>query len=277
MKKLILTIFASSFLLSCSTNSSNEESNSSSGSGMLPKTSTSGSKTTTYNYNGNKIVNILSSDGGSATFTYNGEFIIAENSVINNGVSGLYNSTSTMNYSNNLLSSYAQNGGFTNYSDSDTINKTYTYNQDGSITENVNIIHTNSLGNTTITVNKYIRFYSQGNCIKAEAYGPVNGIMTLTDTRTYTYDTNNNSCKNITGLYAYYHPIGVANNNNIISETNKNANGVITKTIQRVYQYNSQNYPISMAETITNYSPNPQTGTSTPGTPTVSNTTLTYY
>ena len=276
MKKLILTILASSFLLSCSSDSSNDDSNNPSSNGLLVKTATDIGGTSTINYNGNKIVNSSSSDGSSSNFTYNGDFIIAENTSINNGISGLYNYTSIMSYSNNLLSSYAQNGGSTNYSD--TYNKTYTYNPDGSITENINSIHTNnSSGNTTSTVKKYIRFYSQGNCVKAEGYIPVNGVMTLTETRTYTYDTNNFPFKNITGFYAYYHPIGFANNNNKISETHKNAAGLVTKITQTTYQYNSQNYPISMTETITNYTINPQTGASTPQTPTVSNTTYTYY
>jgi hypothetical protein len=275
MKKLIYTIFASLFLLSCTSDSANEESNNSTSTALLVKTVTDSGGTQTINYNGNKITNSSSTDGSSSTFTYNGNFIIAENTVINNGVSSLYNYTSIMSYSNNLLSSYTQNGGSTNYSDS--YNQAYTYNANGSITENINSIHTNSSGITTSRVNKYIRFYSQGNCIKVEDYRTVNGLMTLTETITYTYDTNNFPFKNITGFYTCFNPIGFANNNNKISETHKNASGIVTSVNLITYQYNSQNYPISSTETYTGYIINPQTGTSTPGTPTVSNTTFTYY
>ena len=275
MKKLILTILASSFILSCSSDSSNDNSNNPSSNGLLVKTVTNGLKSTTISYNGNKLANSSSSDGSSSIFNYNGDLIISENTVINNGVSGLYNYTSTMNYSNNLLSSYTRNGNNANYSD--LYNSTYIYNLDGSITENINSTHTYSAGNTTSSINKYIRFYSQGNCVRGEGYSPVNGLMILTETTTYTYDTNNSPYKNITGFYAYYHPIGYSNFNNKVSETHKNASGIITRTVQTTYQYNSQNYPISETETSTNYNIDSQSGTSTPGTPTVSNRTYTYY
>ena len=272
MKKLILTILASSFLLSCSTNSSTDNSNNPSSNGLLVKTFTdSGGTISTYNYNGNKGTYISGSDGSTATLTYNGDLIIKEEST---GGSGS-NYINTYNYSNNLLTSSTYNSNSTN--SSYNYNSTYTYNSDGSITENQISTYTNSSGNTTNSSSKYVRFYSQGNCVKEDRYSTISGVMTLSETTTYTYDSFNYPFKNITGIYTMENPQTVASVNNEISATRKNASGVITYTSQSTYQYNSQNYPISVAETTTNYTPNPQTGTWTPGTPAVYNATFTYY
>lgn len=271
MKKLIYTILASSFLLSCSTNSSNDNANNPSSNGLLVKTITYNGVTATYNYNGNKGTYVSGSDGSTSTLTYNGDLIIKEEST---GGSG-WNYINTYNYSNNFLIFSTEIYNSTNYSNTD--NSTYTYNSDGSITENKMSTYTNSSGNTTNSSSKYVRFYSQGNCVKKDRYSTISGVMTLIETTTYTYDSFNFPYKNITGIYVLKNSKNNASVNNAISETTKNASGVITHTIQTTYQYNSQNYPISKAETITNYTPNPQTGTWTPGTPTVYNTTFTYY
>jgi len=269
MKKLIYTILASSFILSCSTNSSNDNANNPLSTGMLVKTwtSSSGSVTTstTLNYNVNKLVNSFNSDGTTYTFTYNGDLIIKNENV---------NGFDISNYSNNLLVSSASNWNSNNTSS--TYNSTYTYNSDGSITEIRTGTSTYS-GNTTSSSNKYIRFYSQGNCVKKDEYSSINGVMTLTGSILFTFDDKNSPFKNITGFYTWQNSQGYSVNN-AISETFKNASGVITNTFQRTYQYNSQNYPISLIGTSTSYTINPQTGTSTPGTPNVvSNLTYTYY
>ena len=275
MKKLIYTILASSFLLSCSTNSSNDNTNNPSSNGLLVKTITySGGTTSTFNYNGNKVTYISYSDGSTVTFTYNGDLIIKEEATGTGTEGSGRNWIHTMNYSNNILTSSTESRNSTSYPFS--YNSTYTYNSDGSITEIITGTNTYN-GNTTNINSKYVRFYSQGNCVKEDSYSSINGVMTLNETTTYTYDSYNFPFKNITGLYANQNPQEAASVNNAISETYKNANGVITKTIQRVCQYNSQNYPISMAETITNYTINPQTGASTPGAPTISTPTYTYY
>jgi hypothetical protein len=271
MKKLILTILASSFLLSCSTNSANDDSNNPSSNGLLVKTFTdSQGLIGTYHYNGNKLTYTSGSDGSTTTLTYNGDLIIKEEST----GGSRSNNIQTMNYSNNLLISSTEISNSTN--SSSNYNSNYTYNSDGSITEIRTGTNTYN-GNTTNSSSKNVRFFSQGNCVKEERYSSINGVMTLIETTTYTYDSSNYPLKNITGGYASNSPRNASSVNNPISATSKNASGVITYTNQTTYQYNSQNYPISMAETITNYIPDPQTGTWTPGTPTVYNATFTYY
>ncbi len=264
MKKLILTILAGSFLLSCSTDSSNDDSNNPSSNGLLVKTIINGAGTSTFNYNGNKLVNALSSDGTTTAFTYNGDLIIKDENV---------NGFDISNYSNNLLVSNSSNWNSNNTSS--TFYSTYTYNSDGSITE-INTGTSTYSGNTTSSSHKFVRFYSQGNCVKEDSYSSINGVMTLTGTTLSTFDNNNSPYKNITGFYTWQNPQGYSVNNEI-NRTHKDASGVITRTVQTTYQYNSQNYPISGTTTTTNYTINPQTGSSTPGTPSVSNGTFTYY
>ena len=268
MKKLILIILASSFLLSCSSDSSNDDSNNPEN-GLLVKTITYNGVTTTLNYSGNKATYFLGSDGSTSTFTYNGDLIIKDEKT---GGSGS-NYIRTMNYSNNLLTSSTESRNSTSYSSS--YNSTYTYNSDGSITEIRTGTNTYN-GNTTNFNSKDIRFYSQGNCVKIENYTFFDGVYTLNETIIYTYDNKNSPFKNITGLYTAYYPTG--NINNCISQINKNASGEITYTAQTAYQYNAQNFPISETTTETEYTINPQTGTSTPGTPqSLSPMIYTYY
>jgi hypothetical protein len=262
MKKLILTILASSFLLSCSSDSSNDDSNNPSGNGLLLKTETDyfiTPTTITYNYNGYKINTIEEPDGSSSSFTYNGDFIIKIENLSEP-------STITMNYLNDLLVSEnqisASGNTFTNI----------TYNSDGSITENNNDSNGNPISRT-------IRFYSQGNCIKQESYSSTNGLMTLTGTILSTFDNKNSPYKNITGLYLWCKPLGM-NVNNALSITSKNADGIVTSVTQFTYQYNSQNYPVSKSRTYIPYTISPgANGGSFPGVPgpsTISNT-YTYY
>ena len=155
---------------------------------------------------------------------------------------------------------------------SNTSNSTYTYNSDGSITVMSTRIYT-SPGNTQTTNGKTINYFSQGNLVRAEYYSITNGINTLIETVTFTYDTNNSPYKNIKG----FNVLTNENVNNLKSETHKNASNVTTRTVQITYQYNSQNFPTSYTGVITNYTINSQTGASTPQTPISQNGTITYY
>jgi hypothetical protein len=267
MKKLILTILASTLILSCSNNSDNIDSTTT---GPLIKSETSIGGTATFNYNGNKLSNIVYSPSESVNYTYNGDLIIKEE---NNG-NGRVNSTTNYNYVNNLLSSISSIESATNISN--TSNSTYTYNSDGSITV-MSTRTTINLGITQINNSKHIRYYSQGNCIKDESFSISNGVSTLVSTITFTYDTSNSPYKNIKGFYSLANPQGFYGLNNLKSETHKNANNKTTRTVQITYQYNSQNYPISSTGVITNYTINSQTGVSTPQTPITQSTTINYY
>ena len=268
MKKLITIVLVIAFVYSCSTNSDNN--NSSSSSGPLIKTETSIGGTETYNYNGNKLSNIMYSPSETITFTYNGDLIIKAEE---NG--GLVNSITTYNYSNNLLSSFSGNESYSN-TIIRTTNKTYTYNSSGSITE-MTTGTTINLGNTQTDNSKHIRYYSQGNCIKEEYFSISNGVSTLVDTATFTYDTSNSPYKNITGFYSLTNPQGFYSINNLKSEIHKNTSNITTRTVQITYQYNSEKYPTSSTGVITNYTINSQTGASTPQTPITQSGIITYY
>lgn len=266
MKKLILTILASYFILSWSTNSANDDSNNSSSNGLLVKTITySGGSTSTFNYNGNKLVNLVNSDGTTTVFTYNGDLIIKNENA---------NGFDISNYSNNLLVSRASNYSFG--SQSSTNNTTYTYNSNGSIITDITTGNSTYLGNTTTFTNKTIRYYSQGNCIKDERYRISNNSFILTETTDYTYDNKNCPYKKITGFLAMITPSGYAVNNPV-SITHKNASGIISSISQFTYQYNSQDYPISATNTSTVYNISTSGTSSSPGTPSESTTTYTYY
>ena len=262
MKKLILTLFASAALVSCSTNSSSD--NSSSG-GLLLKSVNDGSSSgvITFNYNGNKLINATDSTGDIFTMTYSGDLIIKQE----NSPSSPHHYINTYNYINNLLVSSTNN-----YSTSSSLSN-FTYNPDGSITENMT--YTDLSQNFTFN-DMTKRYYSQGNCIKKEEYSDVNNVMTLNSTTTYTYDANNSPFKNITGFSAWQNASGTSVKNNETGAITKNSSGVITRISQTIYQYNSQNYPISGIETSTPYTTNSFTGT-IPGTPTITTSLLTYY
>ena len=133
MKKLILLITVFLSMLSCTTNSSNDNSNLNSSSGLLvkeiiegidPSGGLSGISSGIINYNGNKITS-LSDNMGTVfvTYLYNGDNIIKEEHFSPNY-------THTMNYSNSQLSS----SHYTNYTNSET-NKSFTYYPDGRIIE----------------------------------------------------------------------------------------------------------------------------------------------
>ncbi len=271
MKKLILIILASSFVISCSTNSANDNSNNSNNTGLLLKTVSDGSGTSTFYYNGNKLINTIDLDGTTSTLTYNGDLV---NNAETNGSN--YHKLSIMNYSNNLLISENSNINSNINSSASNSNSNYTYNSDGSITELYSDAFTNTSGNTSYYNNKTIRFYFNGNCIKQEYYSSINNVMTLSSSTIYTYDNKNNPLKNITGFYSWQNPHGGSFNNKI-SETEKNESGVTLRISQFAYQYNSQDYPISYTETRTPYTLSTSGTSSVPGNPTTYVTALTYY
>jgi hypothetical protein len=260
MKKLIYTILASSFLLSCSSDSANDNSNNPSSTGMLVKTITSDGVTTTINYNGNKVINASSTNGQNNTYTYNGNLLTQAE-----GSGSLFNFTQTYSYSNNLMVS--DNLIFN--PDGESYNRTYTHNSDGSITENLTI--TNPGIDDVSYINKL--YYLQGNLIKEEEFriNPDNPTPTLTSTTTYTYDNKNTPYKSVTGFLA----IIPYTKNNVISEIKKNSSNIVTESIQYSYQYNSNDYPLDCIRVRTPYSTS--SGITIPGTPTTTTEYFTYY
>lgn len=265
MKKLILTILASSFLLSCSSDSSNDDSNNPSGNGLLVKTRAIGSDVATYTYNGNKVVGYTTNNGGYGTATYNGDFISQLADFSSNNKFSLANYT----YLNNKLSAKNKN---TNYGNPPyTENSTFTHNIDGSVTEN----KTRTTSTGVVSQFKYKYYYTSGNLTKKEEF---NSAMTLIYTTTFTYDNKNSYGKNVTGVIFLN---GLDSSPQAHNETGfvkiNNVTGNIEETEQITYTYNSQDYPISLTNTHTLYYINPQTGVNTPSTPDIYSETYTYY
>jgi hypothetical protein len=275
MKKLIYTILASSFLLSCSSDSSNDDSNNPMN-GLLVKTVTyvsgSSSLTDVYSYNGNKINGWVSSDGGNTAFTYDGDYIInlqiSQPTNINPNSNWLDNANYA--YTNGVLSSSNEHWSQSNPIDffRSTISSSFSYNSDGTRIENQTI----TLVGGAIYHIAYKDYYFQGNHIKREEYNTDNSPMTLNSITTYTYDSKNFPFKNITGFNFYENRV-----NNQVGYTVKDDGNNIIETCQMNYQYNSQDYPTSLTRTSTRYTIDPQTGTSTPNTPITYTENYTYY
>ena len=146
MKKIVyLTFVLSLFILSCSSDDS--QNNSTPGPVLLRKritTSSQGTVITNLNYNGNKIVNSISSNGTEDKFYYTGDLItkyeIYENNVLVHTQLYYYNSQ------NNLTSDVELNHD-TNQGNKSTL----TYNSNGTITYNMysgNLISQTSLWGT---------------------------------------------------------------------------------------------------------------------------------
>lgn len=265
MKKLILTILASSFLLSCSSDSSNDNSNNPSSTGLLVKTRTIGTDVATYTYNGNKVVGYTTNNGDYGTATYNGDFISQLADFTSNNNSNVKNYT----YSNNRLSTKNKS---TNYSNPPyTENSTFTHNVDGSVTEN----KTRTTSTGVVSQFKYKYYYASGNLTKKEEF---NSTMTLIYTTTFTYDNKNSYAKNVTGVFFLN---GLDSSPQAHNETGfvkiNNVTGFIEETEQITYTYNSQDYPISLTNTHILYYINPQTGVNTASTPDIYSETYTYY
>jgi len=271
MKKIITLILGIALVYGCTSNSNDDSTNST---GLLVKTITEveRNESQTFNYNGNKIISIDFNIGAvnrfNLTFTYNGNFIISSLRNCNFSTNpSCYNQTVSYNYTNNILTSLNYYSSMSNYV------RTFTYNSDGTVSEN-----TTYQPSGTGSINYYIRYFSQGNCVREDEFRKINGVWTLQYTTTYTFDNKNNPFSNILGWYALSNPTGEdSNKNNQVGSITKNGSGQITNTNQTTHIYNSENYPIQIASTTTNYSVNPQTGVSTPGIPTTENITITYY
>ena len=235
MKKFII-LTLSVLLFSCSSNESQDNSNS--GVVLLRKVITSNSQgtvTTNLNYNGNKIVNVTSSNGTEDKFTYTGDLIkkyeIYESNVL------VHTELYSYNSQNELISSVELNYN-TNYGTKTIL----TYNSNGTITYNMYdgdlISQTGLWGTYTATLNN-----GEITTFKDESSNT---------TDTYTYDFKNNYKKNILGYEKTSMAVG--------SGVSYNINGVFQNLIQQQrltqtgsqytqktgqHTYNAENRPIT--------------------------------
>jgi hypothetical protein len=236
MKKIILTFVASLFILSCSSNDS--QNNSNSGPALLRKritTSSQGTVLTNLNYNGNKVVNSISSNGTEDKFYYTGDLItkyeIYENNVL------VHTELYSYNSQNNLTSGVELNHG-----NNQGYRSTLTYNSNGTITYNMfsgDLISQTSLWGTftaTLTNGEITSFKDE----------------ILNTTYTCTYDSKNNYMKNILGNEkvrmhlgsgTYRNLFGIFQNMVQQQTTTPSGSQYINRTIQ--YTYNSENLPLT--------------------------------
>jgi hypothetical protein len=237
MKKIIsLAIVLSLLIFSCS--SDDVQDNSAPGLVLLRKritTSMQGTVITNINYNGNKIVNSISSDGTEDKFYYTGDLItkyeIYENNILVH--------TQIYNYnSQNILTSGIELNHDTNQGNRTTL----TYNSNGTITYNMYlgdlISQTGLFGTFTATLTN-----GEITTFKDEL---------LNTTYTCIYDTKNNYMKNILGNEKVKMHIGSGTYRNLLGifqnliqqqTTTQTGSQYINRTIQ--YTYNSENLPLT--------------------------------
>jgi hypothetical protein len=241
MKKIIcLTFVLSLFILSCSSNESNDNSNS--GVVLLRKlisSNSQGTVTTNLNYNGNKIVNATSSNGTENIYTYTGD-LITKTETYNNNVlfrSVLY----SYNSQNELIS-----GVELNHNTNVGTKTILTYNSNGTITYNMYdgdlISQTLLWGTYTATIiNGEITSFKDENTNFVE---------------TCNFDSKNTPMKNVLGTEKLSISIGSGTYRNIIGKfhnlveqktTPQTGSQYIFRSIQ--YTYNSDDYPTTGSRT----------------------------
>ncbi|MFD0963582.1 hypothetical protein [Pseudofulvibacter geojedonensis] len=237
MKKTILAMFvAAATLMSCSgDDSSSTPPNDDSV--LLKKVidtfsdPTVGSVTTDLTYDGNKLTELVVSDGYSYNYTYVGDLL----TTIEDFDGSTLESTATLEYdgSNRLIKVT------TEFTGANTIVDTFTHNSDGTVTENEN-------GGAI-----YVYTFSNGNEVTQDH---TNGDSDYTSV----YDDKNGVFKNIHQREVFQLLGNYAFNNNLLSRNN--TSGLTPNDNEETtYTYNSSNYPITAVTTLEAGTPNEET------------------
>lgn len=177
----------------------------------------------TYSYIGNKLNMITNTVGTYRKFIYQGDYIVrvefySSSNQLTDVVDFTYNGGKLIKTKN-----YAIDGSY----DRET---NYSYNNDNTI--NVDDVLYNG---TTLISDEHLKYFinSDGNLYKTET--PTGGLV-----NTFQYDNKNTPHKNVTG----YNLLGFEYNNRT-----QVMGG--TYSVVNNYQYNSQDYPISVTQTTT--------------------------
>ncbi|MDV6168805.1 hypothetical protein R1T16_10245 [Flavobacterium sp. DG1-102-2] len=254
MKKIFAMAAIALFMVSCS----DDDSNSTQTNVKLTKvieTDMEGTLTSTLIYNGNKLVQINSSDGTKNIITYTGD-LITEETFTGPSNEIIWKYIYQYNSQNQLVTYYELD-----YEDSYNTKTTYVHNSNGSISfteydsEDFDLnSFTEKSAEGTITDDTYIN----------KMFSP-NGTVTYIDTYSYTYDGKNYPLKGITG----YDKIGFAGTDggkkhgiqNVISQsyTPQGSTQAVVETTT-TYTYNGDNFPLTQVETSVG---NPQSNTTT--------------
>lgn len=234
MKKIFVVILFAVLAISCSSDSSSDQTFS----GVLVKktiqefTNGSPSITTFYHYNGAKLSTVTSDDFLYKYF-YSGNLIIKEEIYHTNNLA--YVLDFDYDQQNRLIQYKREAIG-----PGQIFRNVYHYNPDNTIFLDQYFIYETG-SEEELTHAKYY-MSSTGEIEKIENY---NG--TVTETATFTYDSKNNPFKNTVGLDKLLFPGGFYSN--IISEVYSNyPPGVSNVTFE--FTYNSDNYPVTMERTI---------------------------
>ncbi|PHS10960.1 MAG: hypothetical protein COA88_01355 [Kordia sp.] len=233
MKKLLFTLaIGIAVLTSCESDlvsappSDSVGGASSIGDGVLLKKTIEDGVTFNYFYEGNKLIMIEDSEGGSETYTYTDGLLtkIIEVYLDLDDSSQIFTETYEYNSDNKLITE--SHNGILAY--------TFVHNANGTITE------TESPGGS---INVYS--YENGNRMTQVNTNGENDYLS-------TYDTNNHPLKNVhqreaLELMAYY----AYSNNSLTSEYT--GNGTSYETSTTTYTYNSSGYPVTSSEVFTRY------------------------
>ncbi|SCY83640.1 hypothetical protein [Flavobacterium caeni] len=151
------------------------------------ETDDSGNEVTTeFNYEGYKIVNFVSSDGGSAVFIYSGNII----SQIKYFQGTTLEQTDLFNYNaQGQITSHTMQIHESDYA----TREDYVHHLDGSISYTVWFGTIDSQPDSDLSGKL---FFENGEVVKQETY--LNGSLSMSET--YTYDANNNPLRNVIGL-----------------------------------------------------------------------------
>jgi uncharacterized protein YkuJ len=233
MKKIIVACLTVMFLVSCSSTDSPVVSQDVLVKKIIETDEDGVEITTNFTYNGNKIVRTVSDDGTKMEFTYTGELITQvkyfEGTTLFQTETYQYNTLGDMETYIILLNT--QDYG---------AKEVYTYNNDGTIQ------YTRTLGDLvsqTESPSTGKIFFTNGEISKVETYGL--GAVSVVN---YTYDNKMNPFQNITGLnkITYADQVVAGFTHNVLTEVHP---AWPSSNVTSVYQYNSNDYPISSDET----------------------------
>lgn len=242
MRKTIFTLFvAAATLLSCSSDDSLSNNPTPTNDGVLLKKvidtfsdPSVGAVTTDLTYDGNKLTDMVFSDGYSYKYIYVNDLL----TTVEDYDGTTLESTASLEYdSNNRLIKVT-----TVFTGANTIIDTFTHNSDGTITENEN-------GGAV-----YVYTFSNGNEITQDHTNGDNDYTSV-------YDDKNGVFKNIHQREVFQLLGNYAFNNNLLSRTN--TSGLTpNENEEATYTYNSSNYPLTAVTVLEAGTVNEETTTS---------------
>lgn len=233
MKKLLILIFLTMLIASCSSDSGSDSA--ADGTVLLTKIireSANGSTNiSTYTYDGRKMITSALTYSSSKLY-YSGNLITKIESRDNND-----HLMSVFTFEYNASEKLMQHRLVSPDIEVDH-RTTYVYNDDNTIS--VNFYRTFD-GTETLQLQKYF-LDAEGEIIKIEKYG-----TTGTEINLYTYDTKNNPFRNVAGFDKLLNLVSLGMKHNILSTHQTAIDGTITHYEKNI-TYNDSGYPLTMQQ-----------------------------